>query len=376
MKLLVCFGTRPEAIKMAQLVHELKKCDGLNVQLCITAQHREMLDQVLDFFELLPDFDLNLMKPNQTLNEISSIILDKIDVVLQEAKPDIVMVHGDTTTSFICSLAAFHRNIKVAHIEAGLRTYNKYSPFPEEVNRQLTSRIAEYHFAPTENSSQNLLNENVSNENVLITGNTVIDALFWTVEKIRNGYTNVSIEFLKSKIDFKKKIILVTGHRRENFGNAFREVCLALLELAQTEDVLIVYPVHLNPNIQKPVNEILGNVSNVLLINALDYPSFVWLMEKSYIIITDSGGIQEEAPSLGKPVLVTRNTTERPEAIEQGTVLLVGTNSQTIVSAAKRLINSSEFYLEMANAHNPYGDGKAVAKIVDFLHEKSKYYNN
>lgn len=376
MKLLVCFGTRPEAIKMAQLVHELNKCDGLDVQLCITAQHREMLDQVLDFFELLPDFDLNLMKPNQTLNEISSIILDKIDVVLQESKPDIVMVHGDTTTSFICSLAAFHRNIKVAHIEAGLRTYNKYSPFPEEVNRQLTSRIAEYHFAPTENSSQNLLNENVSNENVLITGNTVIDALFWTVEKIRNGYTNVSIEFLKSKIDFKKKIILVTGHRRENFGNAFREVCLALLELAQSENVLIVYPVHLNPNIQKPVNEILGNVSNVLLINPLDYPSFVWLMEKSYIIITDSGGIQEEAPSLGKPVLVTRNTTERPEAVEQGTVLLVGTNSQTIVSAAKRLINSSEFYLEMANAHNPYGDGKAVGKIVDFLHEKSKNYNS
>lgn len=365
-KILLCFGTRPEAIKMCSLVHELQ-ASSLEVKVCITAQHRQMLDQVLEFFEVVPDFDLNIMKPNQSLNELSSRIFMKFDSVLEDYSPDIVLVHGDTTTSAICAWAAFNRGIKVGHVEAGLRTYNKYSPFPEEINRQVTGRIADFHFAPTQQSAANLHNEKVAQEAIVVTGNTVIDSLHWTVAKLEQGFINDRIAVLKSEVDFAKKIILVTGHRRENFGEGFLNICEALAHIASQADVEVIFPVHLNPNVQEPVMRLLSKYSNIHLIEPLDYPTFVWLMNQSYFILTDSGGVQEEAPSLGKPVLVMRATTERPEALEAGTVLLVGTDFDKIVSNTMQLLNDSTFYQKMSKKHSPYGDGKANKRIVDYL---------
>ena len=365
-KILLCFGTRPEAIKMASLYHVLKASTKFQIEVCVTAQHREMLDQVLDFFEIVPDYDLDLMKENQSLNALSSRIFIAIDQVFEISRPDLVLVHGDTTTSTMCALAAFHRGIKVGHVEAGLRTYNKKSPFPEEMNRQITGRIADYHFAPTQQSFKNLILENVSKENIVVTGNTVIDSLIWSQKKLNASSNQDKIETFK-KINFNNKVILVTGHRRENFGQGFENICKALLEIAKDNTVEIVYPVHLNPNVQKPVYEILGTTKNIHLIAPLDYPNFVWLMSKSYFIITDSGGVQEEAPTLGKPVLVTRDTTERPEAVLAGTVLLIGTNAAKIVSESHALLNDLDYYHKMQQAHNPYGDGQACKRICEFL---------
>lgn len=365
-RVLVCFGTRPEAIKMAVLVKKLQK-ENFDVKVCVTAQHREMLDQVLVFFDITPDYDLNIMSPNQTLNIISSKMFEGMDKIYNDFNPDLVLVHGDTTTSTICAMSAFHRQIKVGHVEAGLRTYNKLSPFPEEMNRQLTGQIADYHFAPTENSKKNLVKEGISQENILVTGNTVIDALLES-KGIVNQIENKEIIELSNKVDITKKIILVTGHRRENHGEGFINICEALNEIAKNNpEVQIVYPVHLNPNVKKPVNEILGNTANILLIDPLSYPSFVWLMDKCYLILTDSGGVQEEAPSLGKPVLVMRNNTERPEAVEAGTVILVGTNKNKIVTETEKLIQNKTYYKSMSNLHNPYGDGKACEKIVEYI---------
>ncbi|MBD3583461.1 non-hydrolyzing UDP-N-acetylglucosamine 2-epimerase [Flavobacterium selenitireducens] len=368
-KILVCFGTRPEAIKMSSLVHELRKSE-FEIKVCVTAQHREMLDQVLDFFEITPDFDLNLMTANQTLNKLSGRIFTEMDGVLENYAPDLVLVHGDTTTSSICAWAAFHRGIATGHVEAGLRTYNKYAPFPEEINRQITGRIADFHFAPTETSKNNLLSEHTAAESITVTGNTVIDSLLWTVGKLDSGFSNDRISELESKVDFTKKVILVTGHRRENFGDGFLNICKALAEIASRPDVEIVFPVHLNPNVQKPVNDLLSGYDNIHLTEPLDYPSFVWIMKQATLIITDSGGVQEEAPSLGKPVLVMRETTERPEAVEAGTVKLVGTDSDVIARNAFELLDQPSVYEKMSKAYNPYGDGKANARIVEFLKSK------
>ncbi|CAM1350603.1 non-hydrolyzing UDP-N-acetylglucosamine 2-epimerase [Tenacibaculum crassostreae] len=368
-KILVCFGTRPEAIKMSSLVHELKSEPLYDVQVCVTAQHREMLDQVVDFFEVTPDYDLDIMKANQTLNELSGRIFLKMDAIISDFNPDLVLVHGDTTTSSICGWTAFNKGIKVGHVEAGLRTHNKFSPFPEELNRQITGRIADFHFAPTTISKQNLLEEKIQENNVTITGNTVIDSLLWTVDKIDGGYSNSVISSLEEKIDFTKKVVLVTGHRRENFGDGFLNICKAMVTIAEREDVEIVFPAHLNPNVQRPVNELLSNYKNIHLIAPLDYPVFVWMMKKSHMIITDSGGVQEEAPSLGKPVLVMRDTTERPEAVKAGTVKLVGANYDRITESAFELLNDENLYNTMSKAHNPYGDGKANKRILEFLKE-------
>ncbi|MCH3881946.1 MULTISPECIES: non-hydrolyzing UDP-N-acetylglucosamine 2-epimerase [Tenacibaculum] len=364
-KILVVFGTRPEAIKMAPLVKELKKESSFTVKVCVTAQHREMLDQVLSFFKIIPDFDLNLMQPNQSLNQLSGRIFTEIDVVLENFKPDIVLVHGDTTTSSVVAMASFYREIKVGHVEAGLRTYNKQAPFPEEINRQITGRIADFHFAPTEASAQNLLSEKVSEKDVFVTGNTVIDALLWGIKNINES--NVEIEKLQQVINSTKKLIVVTGHRRESFGDKFQSFCEALKELSQREDVQIIYPVHLNPNVQKTVHQILKNNTNVHLIDPLNYEAFIWLLNKSYLIITDSGGIQEEAPSLKKPVLVTRNVTERQEAVESGVVKLVGTSKEVIVTQAVKLLENKEIYSKMISKENPYGNGTASSKIVEIL---------
>lgn len=365
-KILVCFGTRPEAIKMCVLVHELKK-NGFDVSVCVTAQHRQMLDQVLDFFEIQSNYDFDIMSPNQTLNSLSGKIFENIDNVLDDFMPDLILVHGDTTTSTICAWAGFNKRIKIGHIEAGLRTNNKFSPFPEEMNRQITGRLADFHFAPTEISKNNLLQEKIDSNSIIITGNTVIDVLLWTVNKIELNYTNDKINELSNIINFKKKVILVTGHRRENFGDGIINICKALIEISMEENVEIVYPLHLNPNIKAPVEELLSNFKNIHLIEPLDYPTFVWLMKKAHIIITDSGGIQEEAPSLGKPVLVLRDTTERPEAVLAGTVKLVGTKIKDIVTSTKELLNSEDLYIKMSKTNNPYGDGLANKKIIEFL---------
>jgi UDP-N-acetylglucosamine 2-epimerase (non-hydrolysing) len=367
MKILLCFGTRPEAIKMAPLAIALQKCNEFNIRICVTAQHREMLDQVLDFFKIQPEYDLDLMQKNQTLNQLSSRILIAVDEVLNDFQPDYVLVHGDTTTSSMVALASFHRGIKVGHIEAGLRTYDKLSPFPEEMNRQVTGKIADFHFAPTTWSATNLLNEKIAEKNILVTGNTVIDALQWGLNKIANGYTCNDLESIKSIIDFNKKIILITGHRRENFGDGFENLCQAISTIADRNDVQIIYPVHLNPNVQEPVSRILSSKKNVHLIAPIDYPAFIYLMNQATIILTDSGGVQEEAPSLGKPVLVMRKTTERPEAVAAGTVKLVGTNKDEIVIETNKLLDDLAHYSVMSQAHNPYGDGKASEKIVRFL---------
>lgn len=362
MKILICFGTRPEAIKMAPIYLALKK-NGISFKLCVTAQHREMLDQVLDFFELVPDYDLNLMQPNQGLNEISSRILSEIDIVFNKEKFDLVLVHGDTTTSVLVALAAFHRNIKIMHIEAGLRTYNKQAPFPEEVNRQLSGRLSDFHMAPTIKAQENLLLEGVKEKDILVTGNSVIDALNFTVNKIKNGFTNATIEKLKIELNFDKNIILVTGHRRENHGHGFINICNALIEIAK-KDVEIVFPVHLNPNVRQIVFDMLKDNLNIHLIEPLDYPSFVWLMQKSKVIISDSGGIQEEAPTFNVPVIVTREVTERSEGIISGHSFLVGTDKIKIIDKTLEILNKTHI---KTNKENPYGDGKTSERIVSFI---------
>lgn len=367
-KILLVFGTRPEAIKMAPLVKEFKKhSTSFETRVCVTAQHREMLDQVLAFFEITPDYDLNLMRPGQNLHQLTADVIIGLKPILEDFKPDIVFVHGDTTTSTAAALAAFYASCQIAHIEAGLRTYNKYAPFPEEMNRQLTSRLTDYHFAPTEKAKQNLLNEGIINEGINVTGNTVIDALLWAQDKLKS-YEDDEIQGLKKIVDSSKKIILVTGHRRENFGTGFLNICKAIKKIAkENKDVQIIYPVHLNPNVQEPVYDLLSDLRNVTLINPLSYPAFVWLMMQSYLILTDSGGIQEEAPSLGKPVLIMRETTERPEAVDAGTVKIVGTHIDTITSSITKLLNDELAYQRMSRAHNPYGNGNACRIIIKHL---------
>ena len=366
-KNLIVFGTRPEAIKMAPLVKEFQKDKSFETKVCVTAQHREMLDQVLEFFDITPDYDLNLMKPNQNLYSLTADIITEMKAVLEDFKPDYVYVHGDTTTTMASSIAAFYAGAQVCHVEAGLRTHNKRSPFPEEINRQVAGRICDFHFAPTEASRQNLLRENIQDTDILVTGNTVIDALFESSDRVKD-LDNSEINQLKELVDPAKKMILVTGHRRENHGQGFINICQALKEIALSNtDVQIIYPVHLNPNVKKPVYEILSEVNNIHLIDPLAYPAFVWLMNESYLIITDSGGVQEEAPSLGKPVLVMRDTTERPEAVDAGTVILVGTDTQKIVKEAQDLLSNADRYQQMSGLHNPYGDGKACERIVNFI---------
>ncbi|MFV0538154.1 MAG: non-hydrolyzing UDP-N-acetylglucosamine 2-epimerase [Dysgonomonas sp.] len=368
-KCLLIFGTRPEAIKMAPLVKELQKYpSNFEVKVCVTAQHREMLDQVLAFFDIKPDYDLNLMRPGQNLYQLTADVIMGLKPILEEYVPQYVFVHGDTTTSMSAALAAYYANIQVCHIEAGLRTYNKYAPFPEEINRQITGRLTDIHFCPTEQAKQNLLSEGIVN-NVYVTGNSVIDALLYASNKLID-YSDHEIESLEKVIIPGKRIILVTGHRRENFGIGFQNICNAILEIANNDDVQIIYPVHLNPNVSEIVNSTLGNNPNISLISPLSYPAFVWLMKKSYLIMTDSGGVQEEAPSLGKPVLVMRETTERPEAVVAGTVLLVGTNKELIVEKVNELLTNADYYGKMQKAHNPYGDGSTSTTITTTLLSK------
>ncbi|HFP6925008.1 TPA: non-hydrolyzing UDP-N-acetylglucosamine 2-epimerase [Escherichia coli] len=368
-KIMVVFGTRPEAIKMAPLVKEISNNKALDLCVCVTGQHREMLDQVLEIFQIKPDYDLNLMKSGQSLNDITSSILINIKCILQEYKPDLVLVHGDTATTFAVSLAAYYEKISVGHVEAGLRTGNIYSPWPEEANRKLTAVLAKYHFAPTFSSKENLIREGCVPDNIIVTGNTVIDALHLAKEKINNDIQ--LSDKLKQEFSFlepEKKIILVTGHRRESFGKGFEDICDALAIIARSyKDIQIIYPVHMNPNVRGPVNRLLSNINNIYLIEPLQYLPFVYLMDKSYIILTDSGGIQEEAPSLGKPVLVMRDTTERPEAILAGTVALVGTDKNKITEKVKELIENTEVYKKMSAAQNPYGDGKSCQRIVNAI---------
>lgn len=352
---------------MAPLVKEFKKHpEKFETKVCVTAQHREMLDQVLDFFEIVPDFDLDLMKPGQNLYGLTASIITGLQPVLEGFKPDYVFVHGDTTTTMAGSIASFYAGAKVCHIEAGLRTQNKLSPFPEEINRQITGRIADFHFAPTETSKQNLLRENIPVENIIVTGNTVIDALLQSVAKV-DAKPSELVRKLAERLGG-KEVILVTGHRRENHGEGFIRICEAFKEIAiQKPNLKIVYPVHLNPKVQEPVNLILKDVSNIILIEPLAYQDFIWLMNRAKLIITDSGGVQEEAPSLGKPVLVMRDTTERPEAVDAGTVILVGTDKELIVKETLELLDNSTHFQRMSELHNPYGDGKACDKIVNFF---------
>ena len=374
-KILVVFGTRPEAIKMAPLIDKLKQENYFNVKICITAQHRQMLDEVLNVFDLQADYDLDIMKPGQNLFDITSKVLLGINEVLTDFKPDIVLIHGDTTTTSATALAAFYHRTKIGHVEAGLRTYDIYSPWPEEANRQIAGVLSTYHFAPTELTRDNLISEKKNLNQIIVTGNTVIDALFLMLDKIKtdsklieNIYNDLNLDSFKPDND--RKIVLVTGHRRENFGSGFINICEALKELAlKNPNIDIVYPVHLNPNVQKPVKDILNGISNVYLINPLKYESFVYMMSISYMIITDSGGVQEEAPSLGKPVLVMRDTTERIEALNAGTVKLVGTDKNIIIKEAQNLLDNIDEYNKMAKAINPYGDGKASNRIVKFLKE-------
>ncbi|YCI81687.1 UDP-N-acetylglucosamine 2-epimerase (non-hydrolyzing) [Enterobacteriaceae bacterium] len=366
MKVLTVFGTRPEAIKMAPLVHALAQDSFFEARVCVTAQHREMLDQVLHLFSIVPDYDLNIMKPGQGLTEITCRILEGLKPILESFKPDVVLVHGDTTTTIATSLAAFYQRIPVGHVEAGLRTGDLYSPWPEEANRTLTGHLAMYHFAPTENSRQNLIKENVAEKRIFVTGNTVIDALITVRNRVlADDALRMQLSERYPFLSNDKKLILVTGHRRESFGRGFEQICHALAEIAgNNSNVQIVYPVHLNPNVSEPVNRILGHVDNVTLIEPQDYLPFVWLMNHAWLILTDSGGIQEEAPSLGKPVLVMRETTERPEAVKAGTVRLVGTDSARIVAEVNRLLNDEQEYQAMSHAHNPYGDGQACERIL------------
>lgn len=388
-RILLVFGTRPEAIKMAPLVKELQKFpDRFESLVCVTAQHRQMLDQVLQIFGIVPDYDLDIMQAGQDLYDVTARVLLGMREVLKSARPDVVLVHGDTSTSTAAALAAFYQQIPVGHVEAGLRTGNIYSPWPEEMNRQLTGRLTSLHFAPTPRSRNNLLAEGVDPASILVTGNTVIDALFMVVEQIRekglgdtlaaelvHRYPALRAALTDRQATTSRRLILVTGHRRENFGQGFENICHALAEIAATHpEVDIVYPVHLNPNVQEPVRRILGKASaaNVFLIDPIDYLPFVYLMDRSYLIITDSGGVQEEAPSLGKPVLVMRETTERPEAVEAGTVRLVGTDTETIVRHTSELLTDTAAYTTMGQAHNPYGDGKACQRIAAVLAQKER----
>ena len=378
---MLVFGTRPEAIKMAPLVKEFQKYpEQFQTIVCVTGQHREMLDQVLHIFEIEPDYDLNIMKQGQDLYDVTARVLTGMRDVLKEARPDVVLVHGDTTTSTAAALAAFYQQIPVGHVEAGLRTHNVYSPWPEEMNRQITGRIATYHFAPTPLSRQNLLDEGIKEEAITVTGNTVIDALYMVVDRIKNDKTldfGLNCSLIKAGYDVDrlndgKKLVLITGHRRENFGDGFISMCQAIKTLSEKyPDVDFVYPMHLNPNVRKPIHEVFGEdlsgLGNMFFIEPLEYLSFVYLMEKSTIVLTDSGGIQEEAPGLGKPVLVMRDTTERPEALEAGTVKLVGTNFEKIVREVSALLDDREYYDKMSKAVNPYGDGKACERIGNKL---------
>ncbi len=372
-KVLFIFGTRPEAIKLAPVILELRKFPGIfDVHVCVTAQHREMLDQVLRFFEITPDTDLDIMRPGQSLFDVTISSLNGLKDTIQSVDPEWVIVQGDTTTVFTASLAAFYYRIKVAHVEAGLRSFDKFAPFPEEMNRAMTTCIADLHFCPTENARTNLLKEGVNDESIAVVGNTVIDALLYGVKKVKNlniadfggAFKGIGIQ------DLAKKIILVTGHRRENFGEPFRNICNALKKIASRKDVTVVYPVHLNPNVRKPVYDILHGFENVHLIEPLDYSAFVWLMGKSYLILTDSGGVQEEAPSLGKPVLVMREVTERTEGIESGTARLVGTDEARIISEVSSLLDDLQQYAAMANRKNPYGDGTSALRIREVLTER------
>lgn len=377
LKVMTIFGTRPEAVKLAPVIKKLEEYkEDFESIICVTAQHRQMLDQVLELFDIKPHYDLNIMKPNQSLFELTSNVLLNIQPILEKEKPDIILVQGDTTTVFVASLAAFYLKIKIGHVEAGLRTFNKYSPFPEEINRKITTCMADLHFAPTQTSKDNLLKENTEEKDIFITGNTVIDALFLTIEKLKNDELNNTfsekvkgISELINKINPKsdKKVILLTGHRRENFGQGFENICHGVKEIANNTDVEIIYPVHLNPNVREPVMRIIGGIKNIHLIEPLDYEPFVYLMSKSHIILTDSGGVQEEAPSLGKPVLVMRDTTERPEAVIAGTVKLVGTDKDLLVKETNKLLHDKNAYDSMSMAHNPYGDGKASQRIIDAL---------
>ena len=373
LKVLTVFGTRPEAIKMAPVVLELEKHADIESIVCVTAQHREMLDQVLNLFEIKPDYDLDLMAPNQDLFDITSKVLLGLRDVFRQAKPDVVLVHGDTTTCFAAGLAAFYENIKIGHVEAGLRTGNLRAPFPEEANRTLVSRLTDFHFAPTPKSKQNLLNEGVSEDKIVVTGNTVIDALLIVRDRVTSRPTSEWQEkfgqpLYQAITDSQRKLILITGHRRENFGQGFIDLCNAIKELAKKHsDWDLIYPVHLNPNVQGPVFEILNGIENVYLIDPLDYAPFVWMMNQSDLILTDSGGIQEEGPSLGKPVLVMREVTERPEAVDAGTVLLVGTDKTKIINGVETVLLDTEVYERMSKAHNPYGDGEACARLVKSL---------
>ena len=373
-KILIVFGTRPEAIKMAPLVKEFERQgDKFETIVCVTAQHRQMLDQVLNLFNITPYHDLDLMTKNQTLAGLTTRVLMGVTEILEKENPDLVFVQGDTTTSFVAALAAFYQKVPVAHLEAGLRTYKMYNPFPEEINRTLTSSLAHLHFAPTQESMQNLINEGISEDIVYITGNTVIDALKWVVKKQEKEAVGKKWQdFFKSEFDISfddsKKTVLITGHRRESFGDGFIRICEAIKTLANNNpEIQIIYPVHLNPNVQKPVYSILGDINNVYLTEPVDYEPFVYLMNKSYIILTDSGGVQEEAPSLAKPVLVLRDTTERPEGVEAGTTKLVGTNTNVIIAEAEKLLFDKKEYNKMSKAINPYGDGKTSEMIVNIV---------
>jgi UDP-N-acetylglucosamine 2-epimerase (non-hydrolysing) len=369
MKVLIIFGTRPEAIKMAPLVKKLQREDAIVSKVCVTGQHREMLDQVLELFEIEPDYDLNIMKSGQTLTEITSRIVMNLQPILDDFEPELILVHGDTSTTFCSALCAYYNQIQVGHIEAGLRTGNIYSPWPEEANRKLVSCITKYHFAPTHEAKQNLLRENVDQQDIFVTGNTVIDALFLIREKI-SGQDSIKMELKNSfpMLHEQRKMILITGHRRENFGEGFQRICKSIQILAEANPkVDFIYPVHLNPRVREPVNQLLSSFSNIHLIEPQGYVEFVYLMMNSYLILTDSGGIQEEAPALGKPVLVMRDTTERPEAVSAGTVKLVGTSVERIVSSVDELLSNEEAYARMSEAHNPYGDGNAVQRIVDII---------
>lgn len=371
MRVLSVFGTRPEAIKMAPVVRALAARDGVDSRVCVTAQHRAMLDQVLDLFDIVPDADLDIMKANQDLTHITGAVLEGVGRVIDEARPDRVLVHGDTTTSFAAALAAFYRKVPVGHVEAGLRTGDVYAPWPEEMNRRLADALSDLYFAPTDGARDNLLAEGTAADRIEVTGNTVIDALFMTLEKLKaDDALHARIESAFPFLDPDRRLILVTGHRRENFGQGFENICRALKRLGGRRDVQVVYPVHLNPNVQEPVNRILGDQNNVHLIEPVDYLPFVFLMARSHFVITDSGGIQEEAPSLGKPVLVMREKTERPEAVAVGTVKLVGTSTATIVGEAERLLNEPDAYYVMSHTHNPYGDGKAAGRIVERILEE------
>ena len=371
-KFLVVFGTRPEALKMIPLILELQKVSKINTKVCVTAQHREMLDQVLSIFDVIPDYDLNLMKSGQSLSKLNARILIEFENVLNDFKPDLVFVHGDTTTSFAVSLSCFYSKINIAHIEAGLRTFDLNSPWPEEFNRQITSKISLIHYSPTVKSKSNLLNEKIDDSKIIVTGNTIIDTLFLSLQKISENKT-LEYKIIKNfnsnyKINLDKKIILITAHRRENFGIGFENICEAILELSNIyTDIQFVIPVHLNPNVSNVVNKLLSNKKNIFLIKPLDYLSFIYLMEKSFLILTDSGGVQEEAPSLNIPVLVLRNNTERPEALEFGKVKLVGTDKKLIIKETCRILNDKEYYNSFLTNSNPFGDGTASKKIINHL---------